>query len=56
MVKTGQLEKNRLEQRKIWLKNKKKNLILSAIESDEELLDKLGEKIKEKRKQKWLDD
>ena len=47
LVKTGQLEKNRLEQRKIWLKNKKKNLILSAIESDEELLDKLGEKIKE---------
>jgi len=47
LVKTGQLEKKRLEQRKIWLKNKKKNLILSAIESDEELLDKLGETIKE---------
>ena len=47
LVKTGQLEKSRLEQRKIWLKNKKKNLILSAIEDDEELLDKLGETIKE---------
>ena len=47
LVKTGQLEKKRLEQRKIWLKNKKKNLILSAIEDDEELLDKLGETIKE---------
>ena len=47
LVKTGQLEKKRLEQRKIWLKNKKKNLILSAIEDDEELLEKLGEKIKQ---------
>ena len=47
LVKTGQLEKKRLEQRKIWLKNKKKNLILSAIEDDEELLEKLGKRINE---------
>ena len=47
LVKTGQLEKKRLEQRKIWLKNKKKNLILSAIEDDEELLEKLGKRIKQ---------
>ena len=43
LLKTGQLEKNRLEQHKIWLKNKKKNSILSAIEADDELLDRLSE-------------
>jgi len=43
LLKTGQLEKNRLEQHKIGLKNKKKNSILSAIEADDELLDRLSE-------------
>ncbi len=43
LLTTEQLEQNRLEQNKSWLKNKKKNLILSAIESDEELLDQLSE-------------
>ena len=47
LVKTGQLDKKRLEDRKIWFKNKKKNLILSAIEDDEELLEKLGKRIKQ---------
>ena len=38
-----QLKDNRHKQNEIWLKNKKKNLILSAIESDETLIDKLSE-------------
>ncbi len=43
LISTGQLKDNRHKQNEIWLKNKKKNLILSAIESDETLIDKLSE-------------
>jgi len=43
LMNTGQLKDNRQKQNEIFLKNKKKNLILSAIESDETLIDKLSE-------------
>jgi len=42
-MNTGQLKENRQKQNEIWLKNKKKNLILAAIESDETLIDKLSQ-------------
>ena len=43
LMNTGQLKENRQKQNEIWLKNKKKNLILAAIESDETLIDKLSQ-------------
>jgi len=43
LINTGQLKENRQKQNEIWLKNKKKNLILAAIESDETLIDKLSQ-------------
>jgi len=43
LINTGQLKEKRQRQNEIWLKNKKKNLILAAIESDETLIDKLSQ-------------
>ena len=43
LINTGQLKEKRQKQNEIWLKNKKKNLILAAIESDETLIDKLSQ-------------
>ena len=51
LCEQGIFNKNRLSQDEKWMKKKKKNLIISLMESEDEILEKIEQNIMETDKQ-----